>query len=161
MISSFVGPEKRRQTLLSERDAVENGTKNLFADKYYNLIYSQNKTLLDSMNDTVNLVFETKRVEERAKGFEESNSGIIETLAANGMCKMKNCKPFCSSDHFWSALGKNTVAMDLFHNSGNVIGAVSSYTITTKSTVQFTEKTDVLLEDLEAYIAASRKILLL
>lgn len=161
LISSFVGPEKRRQTLLAEREAVENGTKSLFADKYYSLIYSQNKTLLDSLQDTVNFVFETKRLEERSKGFEESNNGIVETLASNGMCKMKNSKPYCSSAHFWSSLGKNTVALDLFHNSGNVIGAVSSYTIVSKSTMQFTEKTDVLLEDLEAYIAASRKILLL
>ncbi len=161
LISSFVGPEKRRQTLLSERDAVENGTKNLFADKYYSLIYPQNETLLDSLHDTVNFVFETKRIAERAKGFEESNNGIIETLTANGMCRMKSCRPFCSSNHFLSSLGKNTVALDLFHNSGNVIGAVSNYTITTKSTMQFTEKTDVFLEDIESYIAASRKILML
>jgi transcription-repair coupling factor (superfamily II helicase) len=62
LISSFVGPEKRRQTLLAEREAVENGTKSIFADKYYSLIYSQNKTLLDSLQDTVNFVFETKRI---------------------------------------------------------------------------------------------------
>lgn len=161
LISSFVGPEKRRQTLLAERDAIENGTKSFFADKYYSLIYSENRTLIDAMHDTVNFVFETKRVAERAKGFEESVNGIIETLAANGLCKMKNCRPFCSSNSLFASLGRNTVAIDLFHNSGNVIGAVSGYTVATKSTMQFTEKTDVLLEDLESYIAASRKILML
>ncbi len=161
LISAFKGPEKRRQTLLGERDAIENGTKNLFVDKYYSLIYQKNETLLDVLNDTVKFVFETKRVAERAKGFEDSNNAIIETLSANGMCKMKFCRPFCQSDQFLSSLGKNTIALDLFHNSGNVIGAVANYSVVTKSTMQFTEKTDVLLEDLESYIAASRKILLL
>ncbi len=161
LVSSYVGPEKRRQVLFSELESVEQGTKNVFADKYYSLIYPNNETLLDYLGDAVRFLFETKRVAERAKGFEESNCGIIETLAANGMCKMKNSRPFCSANHFLSSLGNNTVAIDIFHNSGNVVGAVAGYTITTKSTMQFTEKTDVLIEDLEAYIAASRKILLL
>lgn len=161
LVSSYVGPEKRRQTLLSELESVEQGTKSFFADKYFSLVYPVKETLLDLTKESVRFVFESKRVAERARGFEDSNCGIIEALAANGMCKMKNSRPFCAADEFFASLGKNTVAVDIFHNSGNVIGARADYTISTKSTTQFTEKTDVLLEDLEAYIAASRKILLL
>ena len=45
LIASFKGPEKRRQTLLSEKEALERGGKNVFADKYYSLIYPTKQTL--------------------------------------------------------------------------------------------------------------------
>lgn len=161
LISSFKGPEKRRQTLISELEAIERGDRNLFADKYYSLIYPNNETLLDIANDSVRFVFETKRVEERAKGFASANDGIVESLCSNGLCKMKNSRPYCSAESMLSSMCKDTVAIDMFHNSGTSIGAAASYTLITKSTMQLTEKTDVFIEDIDAYIGANRKIMLL
>ncbi len=161
LISSFVGPEKRRQMLLSELESLEKGNKNVFADKYYSLIYPNNETLLDMAHDSIRFIFGIKRVEERAKGFASTNDAIIETLSANGLCRMKNSRPYCSSNELLASLGKNTVSVDVFHNSGSAINAVASYTFATKTTLQMTDKTDVFIEDIEDYIAASRKILLL
>ena len=161
LIASFKGPEKRRQTLLSEKEALEHGGKNVFADKYYSLIYPTKQTLLDLTRDSVKFIFESKRVEERAKGFEAANDGIVESLAGIGLCKLKNCRPYCGADELFASIGPCAAAVDVFHNSGARIGAKSSYTLATKSTMQFSEKMDVFIEDLESYISASRKILMI
>ncbi|MBO5870000.1 MAG: transcription-repair coupling factor [Clostridia bacterium] len=161
LISSFVGPEKRRQVLLSELESLEKGNKNVFADKYFSLIYPENQTLLDFTSDSVCFLFGIKRIEERAKGFASTNDSIVETLASNGLCKIKNSRPYSSAEELFSSLGKNTVSIDVFQNSGTAINACASYTFVTKSTLQMTDKTDVFIEDIEDYIAASRKVLLL
>lgn len=161
LISSFKGPEKRRQVLLSELEALENGGQNLFADKYFSLIYPTNETLLDIADDSVKFVFETSRVIDRAKGFEAANNGIVESLSANGMCRMKNSTPYSDVNRFISDLGKKCIAVDIFQNSGKAINAVATYAFETKSTMPLTDKTDVFIEDIEGYIAASRRILML
>ena len=161
LLSAFSGPEKRRQVLLSELESIENGNKNIFADKYFSLIYSSKETLLDITRESIHFLFDSKRVAERAKGFADVNTGIVENLAASGMCRLKNSRPFCADESMFALLGKATVSLDAFNNSGTVIGAVASYSINTKTTMQFTEKTDVFLEDVTSYVGASRKILLL
>ena len=161
LLSSFVGPEKRRQVLLSELESLENIDKNIFADKYFSLIYSSKETLLDIAKDSIRFIFGLKRIEERAKGFASTNDTTVTTLASNGMCKIKNSRPYCSYDDFFASFGKNTVSVDIFQNSGTLIGASASYTFVTKSTMQMTDKTDVFIEDMEDYVGASRKILLL
>jgi len=161
LISSFVGPEKRRQTLISELESLENNNKSVFADKYFSLIYPNNETLLDMADDNIRFVFGSKRIEERAKGFASTNDAIIETLSSNGLCRMKNCRPYCSAEEMFASLGKNTVSVEIFFNSGSIINAAASYTFATKSTLQMTDKTDVFIEDINDYIAVSRKILLL
>lgn len=161
LIKSFVGPEKRRQVLLSELASLERGDKSIFADKYFSLIYSQKETLLTLMPDAVKILFDSKRIAERAKGFASSTDGIIESLATSGLCRIKNCNAYCQNDELFSSFGKHTVSVDVFENSGALIGARASYGITTKSTMQMTENTDVFLEDLESYVSASRKILVL
>ena len=161
LISSFVGPEKRRQNLLSEYEAVERGGKSLFADKYFSLIYSTRESLLDITKDSLKFAFDSKRVLERAKGFAETNDGIVETLSAEGLSRMKNCRAYSDYDSFLYSLGKNVVCVDMFPNSGIPFNAVAEYGIQTKTTLQITEKTDIFIEDLEAYISARRKVLLL
>ncbi len=161
LISSFKGPEKKRQVLLSELEALERGDRNIFADKYYSLIYPENQTLLDLTENTIKVLFECKKIEERAKGFASANNGIVESLASSGLCRMKNCRPYCDVDAFFSMLGRQTVSLDIFQNSGRCIEARASYTISCKSTLQMTEKVDVFIEDIESYIAASRRIMLL
>ena len=160
LISNFKGPEKRRQVLLSELEALEHGGRQLFADKYFSLIYPKNETLVEMVDDVICFVFDEKRVEERSKGFDKTNSGIIETLAANGMCRMKNRRPYCDFSDMISSLGKNLIAIDSFHNSGKVVGAIASYTIFTKTSLQLTEKTEIFIEDIESFVSASRKILI-
>jgi hypothetical protein len=51
--------------------------------------------------------------------------------------------------------------LDLFQNSGTKIGAGHLYNFVTKSVMPMTEKKDIFIEDLEDYISASRKIMLL
>ncbi len=161
LIDKFVGPEKRRQTLYSELQALERGDKSIFADKYFSLIYKKQETLIDYVKDAFVFTVDTKRISERAKNFASTNNGIIENLASSGVCRLKNSRPYCGFEELFAAFGKQVIALDVFHNSGNEIGAVSAFSFTTKTTMQFTENTDVFLEDLESYISSSRKILFL
>ncbi len=161
LIKDFAGPEKRRQTLLFELAAIERGDKNIFADKYFSLIYDTQETLLDLMREDVCFVFDSKRCSERGKGFANATNGTIESLASAGLCRMKNCRPFAEYEVTLSSLGKKILALDSFVNSGASVNAIASYSITSKSTMSMTEKADVFLEDIEDYVSASRKILLL
>ena len=161
LIEDFSGSDSRLASLRSEYDILERGEKPAFCDKYFSLIYPKHETLLDFTRDSIRFVFESKRVLERASGFEKNNNVIVEGLAQSGLCRLKNARPYDTVNNLFAGLGKHTVALDLFSNSGSTIGASASYMMTTKSTLQMTEKTDIFIEDIEGYIAASRKILLL
>ena len=161
MISVYVGPEKQRQVLYAEASALERGDRNFFADKYFSLIYSEKKSLIDYLDDTVRFLFDEKKVYERAKGFNFSNCSIIESIANSGLCKLSHCQSFCDEVELFSHFNKNTIALDLFQNSGTKIGAGHLYNFVTKSVMPMTEKKDIFIEDLEDYISASRKIMLL
>ncbi len=161
LLKDFQGPEKRRQVLLSELASLERGEKSLYADKYFSLIYPQKEVLLNLMTDSVKILIDSKRLAERAKGFASANDGIVESLASSGLCRIKNCNAYCQSDELFSSFGIQTLSVDIFENSGTLIGARSSYSISSKSTMQMTENTDIFLEDIESYVSASRKILVL
>ncbi len=161
LLSTFCGPEKRRQSLLSESEAIGNTDKNNYLDKYFSLIYKDTQTLVDYFDQSICLIIDSKRVEERAKNFSLTNDNIVETLAANGLCRLKNARPFCSKEELFASFGRSVISVDAFSNSGRLIDAISSYSFVTKSAMQFTENTDVFVEDLISYIGASRKILML
>ena len=161
MIASYVGPEKQRQVLYAESSALERGDRTFFSDKYYSLIYSEKKTLMDYVDESFCFIFDEKRVYERAKGFNFENCSIIESLVANGLYKVGNCQPFCDENELFSHFKKNTISLDLFQNSRTIIGAGHLYNFVTKSVMAMTEKKDILIEDLDDYIAASRKVMLL
>ncbi len=161
LVSSFEGPEKRRQVLYSELEALENNEKSIFPDKYFSLIYPSQQTLADFSGDAIKFVFDSKRVHERAKGFASTNDAIVHTLAESGMCRIKHCRPYSSFEDLFASFKKNTVALDMFQTSGTVIEAKASYNFVTKTTLQLTEKTDVFVEDIESFISANRKIMLL
>ncbi len=161
LIKNFTGPEKRRQILISEQTAIERGEKSVFSDKYFSLIYDKHETLLDYAKDSVKFLFDTKRISERAKGFASANDGIVENLSANGLCTLKYCRPYCGCEEIFASLGDYAIALETFHNSGSFISAKDSYEIFSKTALQLTEKKDILFEDIESYISASCKILLL
>ena len=161
LIASFSGPEKHRQVLFSELEALERGDKNFFADKYFSLIYEDKKSIMDYVDNSICFLFDEKRIFERAKGFYSTNNAIIETIAGNGLCKIKNCNSFCNEEELFAHFSKNSIAIDIFQSSGRKIGAGNLFNFVTKSTMPMTENKDIFLEDIEDYIAASRKILLL
>ena len=161
LLDAYKGPESKRQILLSELEALENGDKNIYADKYFSLIYSEKQCLLDFAKDDVKILFESRRLEERAKGFEHSNNGIVENLAASGLCRLKNCAPYCSEEGLFARLGKDTVSLEVFQHSGRAIGAKALYNIVSKSTMQMSEKVELFIEDIEGYVASSKRIMLL
>ncbi len=161
LISDFKGPEKRRQTLYSELQALEQGDKSIFADKYFSLIYREKQTLLDIASNYFVFLMDSKRVFERAKGFTDANNGILENLSSIGLCRLDVSNPFCSAEELFAIFGSRTISMDAFQNSGREISAKTAYSFFTKSTMQFTENTDVFIEDIESYITAKRKILFL
>ena len=113
------------------------------------------------MPDAFRFVFDEKRVFERAKSFESTNDGIVESLAGAGMCRLSVCRPYSACSELFAMLGKNVVAVDNYLNSGKKINATVSYNIPTKSTMQLTEKTDLFVDDIDDYVAASRRMLLL
>ncbi|MBR5858320.1 MAG: hypothetical protein IKZ05_00205, partial [Clostridia bacterium] len=161
LIKAFKGPENKRQQLLSELESLEHCDNNIFADKYFSLIYPVKQSLLDVIKDDLIFIYDLKRVEERAKGFAVANDGIIESLASSGLCRMKNATPYCSADSLFARFGENTIALEIFNQSGHSISAKALYNISCKQTLQMSENTDVFYDDLESYIAASRRILLL
>ncbi|MBR4798787.1 MAG: hypothetical protein IK047_00845, partial [Clostridia bacterium] len=160
LISDFEGQEKRLSSLRTELEAIERGDKCAYSDKYFSLLYPASETLLDADADAVRFIAESKRVKERAEGFAFVNDGVVQALAESGMCRMKNCRPYCSAEAFYASLGKNTVSVDLFAVSGQDIGAKATYKFNTRTAAQLTEKNDLFIGEIEEYASAANKILL-
>ena len=159
LIASFHGEEKRRASLAAEREAISNGERGVFTDRFFSLIYPQSENLLKHMPDPAVFVFDSKRVAERARGFELANRGITESLAQAGMCSLKYCRPFCTTEELFASLGSNTTAVDPFSGSGTLVGACAEYEIRANAVARLTEKTDLFIGDIEDYIAEGRQIL--
>lgn len=161
LVSAFKGPEKHRQVLLSEYESIDNRNRNIFADKYFSLIYPEKQSLLDISNDSIRFLFGLKRIEERAKGFSSANDAVVESLASNGLCRMKNARPYCNDEEMFAKLGKNTVSIEVLQHSGKSINATAEYNFFTKATLHMTDKNDIFIDDIEDYISASRRVMLL
>ena len=160
LISSFEGSEKRLSALKSEAAAIENGDKSVFSDKYFSLLYPTRETLLDVACDSLRFIVESKRVRERAEGFEFTNNATVESLAQAGMCRIKSCKPFCSKESLYFAFGKAVFTVDGFAVSGADIGAKASYQINARSAAALTEKNELFIDEIENYLSTCKKILL-
>ena len=120
LIASFHGEEKRRASLAAEREAISNGERGVFTDRFFSLIYPQSENLLKHMPDPAVFVFDSKRVAERARGFELANRGITESLAQAGMCSLKYCRPFCTTEELFASLGRNTTAVRWWARAPNM-----------------------------------------
>lgn len=161
LISAYKGEEKYRQILLNELELVEVGGKNIFSDKYFSLIYCKKETLVSYIPDSVCFVVDTKKVSDRANGFASANDGTVEALVSRGLCRMKNCMPYCNEENLFISLGKNIVGIENFQHSAFRISPIAAYNIITKNTMQLTEKTDIFLEDIESFTGAMRSVLML
>ncbi|HAN20517.1 MAG: transcription-repair coupling factor [Clostridiales bacterium GWF2_36_10] len=161
LIHVFKGTEKQRDSLKRELEAAESGEYLAFADKFLSLIYSEKECLLDYMSDYTTFVIESGRVRERKKGFDFTLGQNIENLVAAGNCSYKTCDVAFISEYIFEKLGHRVVALDLFMSSGKLFPYKAQYNIASKSIVSFNKNLELLYDDLENYIAAHQKILIL
>ena len=131
-----------------------------FIDKYITIVYPQRASLFDYFVErTCVLIKGTNAIAERIKGAEWHQNQIIEELLEGGTIAPKYtdyCKPsiqyelFCDrnvtlhTDSIIQGLsGKNTSGVFYFRS---------------KQTVSYDEKTDLLIEDIEQYLASNFSI---
>ncbi len=160
LLDHFEGSEKRRADLFSDLEKAEKDDRCGISDRYFSLIYNQKESILDACSDALRIVVDSKRVIDRARGFEQISYNSIESLAKSGLCKMKNCRPICNSDELGSLLGVNTVLVDTFSSSGNFVSASASYNITTKTVMQIPDKTDIFIDDIQAHLDSSHTVMI-
>lgn len=165
LINSFKGTEKQRDYLKRELEAVENNVEGrdriAFADKFFSLIYSEKECLIDYMGEYTAFIIESGRVRERKKGFEFTLGQNIESLVAAGNCTYKTADVAFMGEYIFEKMGRRVVALDLFMSSGKLFDYKAQYNIAAKSVTSFNRNIELLYEDLENYIKAKQKILIL
>ncbi len=161
LIKNFKGTEKQRDSLEKELEETENGERIAFADRFFSLIYTEKECLLDYLEDYIAFVYESGRVKERKKGFDFTVSQSIESHVTAGNCSYKTADVAISSEYIFEKLGRKVITLDLFMASGRLFDYKAQYNIIAKSVTSFGHNLELLYDDLESYVGAKQKILIL
>ncbi len=152
--------EKARSDLLYDLEQAKNGLFPLSRDKYFSLIYERKTTILDYLGSRPVILFESRKVLERARAFSWQTSQAIEDLVKSGITEFALCAVAMFDDEFRTAITKNCIALDYFMESSRISFA-SRYNLVTKPVGGLTGGVSVMVEEFSNYLEAGRKILYL
>lgn len=152
--------EKTRADITYDAEQASNGTFPLSRDKYFSLIYDRKTTILDYIGKRPVIMFESRKVLERARAFSWQTSQAIEDLVKAGLTEFALCGVCMFDDEFRTAVSKNSIAVDYFMESSR-ISFSSRYNLVTKPAGNLTGGVSVMVEELSGYLEAGRKIIYL
>ena len=131
-LSSFDFPlEKYREEIRQSAETLAETGRVTYPDRYAALLYPERFTLLDAMGDAVPVVFESKKVKERAEGFFRETYGVCESLAERGLLRLKSGLPFADADTLLDRFKAHprTLLADLFPHTGIAFAAKTECTL--------------------------------
>ncbi len=145
--------EHSRDILYAELEAIKGGTELRFADKYISVVYPEKECLLDYFEkDTVVVCEEFAAVCERIRSYEWHLKQEITSLLEEGTISSSNAEYGKWLDDFTFFVGSHTgVVADSFMSGLSEIKLSSTFGITTKQTVSYSENLELLKEDLASY----------
>ena len=161
LLKTFTGEEKYRDQLKAEYERVLQREKLQASDRYYPFLYGKCVSLLDAMPEHLQIVMDSARVIDRAKGFYTEVSEALLRLTDLHLCRVKQGLPCMDKDDFVSAFSKESVIVELFASSGVPFSAKASYSMFTRSVSGFGNNLQLLVDDISALLKAHTKILFL
>ncbi len=147
-------PEKTKQELACELEALKSGTDIGCADKYISAVYPERECMLDYFGeDTLLIVSELNAVNDRIKSYDFQNKEAIEAMLESGA--VAGAYAFygkCIDDFNYFASNHATLYCNTFVSSIDRLAGM--FNIRCKQNVSYKENLPLLLEDLEHYIAS-------
>lgn len=150
------------EKLQKEKSDLENGQELRFADKYLSLIDPAKETLLSYFGERVfALLRGTNAIRDRLKASVWHRNQEIELLLTEGMISPKYTEyglPESALDNFLS--GAVTLYADSFSEGLSGKRLAGLYGFRSKHTVAYGERTELLFEDLDSYMATAQRVIL-
>ena len=152
-------PQNAVLKINSDIDALKNGIT-ITPDRYISLIYEQNNTIFDYLEDTLFVVVESGNLSERFKSLEIRQSADTENFLEEGILNKYTTKLWLSKAEFWQKADKSVILENFPRNS---------YELKIKDIINFTYKRstawsgdlNVLLEDISYTLESKGKVVIL
>lgn len=139
-------------------DKVKNGAFPNASDRYFALLYDKKATLFDYLGTKLTIIFESRKVIERARAFSWQTNQAVESLVNSGRTSFA-CADICMfEDQFIHQLKKNTVVLDYFMESSR-LDFTARFAVTTKSVGGLTGGGQMIADEMCDWLEAGRKIL--
>ncbi|MDD4125869.1 MAG: transcription-repair coupling factor [Eubacteriales bacterium] len=152
--------EKVRSELMFDSEQAKNGVFPGTRDKYFSLLHERKTTVMEYLGSKPVILFESRKVLERARAFSWQTSQTIEALVNSGRTEFAYCDVAMFEDTFRHAISSKTVAVDYFMESSR-LNFASSYSMITKSAGQLAGGVSVFVEEFSNWLEAGRRILYL
>ncbi|MBE6609649.1 MAG: transcription-repair coupling factor [Ruminococcaceae bacterium] len=145
--------ESAEAELREELEAVRAGTDISFADKYISVIYPEKETLLDYFDENaLVIVQEMSAVTDRLKSYDYHLRETAEALISAGLVSGSTALYGKSSEEFsWFVSDHAAVFCNTFTSSYERLSGL--FNIKCKQNVSYKDNLDLLIEDLEHFIA--------
>ncbi|MEG1743106.1 MAG: hypothetical protein RR246_02955, partial [Clostridia bacterium] len=153
--------EKTRVELTRDLDSAKSQIFPLGKDKYFSLVYEKKTTIFDYMQSCITIIFDTKRVFERARAFSWQNGQTLESMITDGRTIYKNAAAALFENELVAKLAKDSVSFDYFFENQKEIDYKSNYNILTKTVGSCNGSIEQLVADIKEYISLERQTVVL
>lgn len=153
LLGGEIAMEKYVAQIREEMESLMSGKGPDYPDRYAALIYPEKFRLPCAMKDALPVLFDTKRLTDRAEMFFRETEGVCESLASRGLMRMKSGLPLCGDDDFCADFSGAGVLVDFFRRTGIRFRAKTECSIPSSPTDLFTAKKTSLPDFVGPYLA--------
>lgn len=151
-----------RESLMHEKDAIDNGLELPFADKYISLVYPECTALIDWFcDDTLVVMTESSSVEERLKAYAWHYEETIKELISSGVMISKYSAFSEDAEDFYAFVGRNPAVLINSFISQYRERISGIYSFESRKTASPTGNYGALIEDVGSYITAGCSVIIL
>ena len=153
---------RTREALSAELEAVRENGEVRFADKYVSLIYPEHATLLDYFDkSSLFIVVDRNAVDDRLKSYEWHASQNTKDLCEAGMDGKYAEYGLLKADFEHRAYSAPCVIIDQFVTGSETMRYSGIFSIQTRQTPSYSDKLDLLFEDMLGFLRGKYAVYLL
>ncbi len=139
-------PENAQMKITADITALQNEIT-INPDRYIPLIYKENNTIFDYLNDAVFIAVETVNMNERFKSLETAQNTDIENFLEEGILTNHTSKLWLTKTELWSKI-ENAVILENFPRNSYEVKIKDIINFTYKRSTAWSGDINVLLEDI-------------
>ena len=145
--------------LIKEKDSIENSGEILCPDKYRQIIYKENTTIVDYLDSPIVITIENKRVSERARAYYWEISQAMMRLTDTGVSDFDTAACCMSDNDFRLLIGNKNVVFDTFLTVGSTDNYKSYINLITKQNSSADVNVSILSDELQSLTSLNQKVL--
>ena len=127
-------------------------------DKFFALVYDRKAGLYDYLGTKLTIVFESRKVTERAHAYAFQYEQSLENVCTAGRTAYKYAESVMNEDDFITAISRKGVALDYFMESSK-LNFASRYDISTKTVGTIAGSASSIADELSDWLEAGMRLL--